>query len=47
SPRGSVAWLTAIINPRFVRSFSERLAASKPRAECWWRRLRAHKLNGK
>lgn len=57
SPRGSVAWLTAIISPRFVRSFSERLAASsykrhyhcsgKPKAECWWRRLRAHKLNGK
>ncbi|KAH7967627.1 hypothetical protein HPB52_001233 [Rhipicephalus sanguineus] len=45
SPRGSVAWVAALMNHRFVRSFSERLVGGKrARAECWWRKLRAQRL---
>lgn len=47
SPRGSVAWVAALMNHRFVRSFSERLVGGKrARAECWWRKLRAQRLTG-
>ncbi|EEC09071.1 hypothetical protein IscW_ISCW005561 [Ixodes scapularis] len=47
SPRGSITWVSALMNHRFVRSFSERLVGGKrARAESWWRKLRAQKLTG-
>lgn len=47
SPRGSVTWVTALMNHRFVRSFSDRLVGGKrAKAERWWRKLRSQRLTG-